>query len=386
MCRQTAAASILSVVKRLSIRGAETNIWIMNAKQIRAIVPASLLLAALVALVPACAQNAPQRRPLNTAPSSSGGMGTPMEPNAPQNWGRGGPSPHIWDNQRDRWLAPEMLRQLLGGARYVLLGEMHDNPAHHRWQAHAVRMLAEQGRRPAVAWEMITTAQADALARWRARAGTAAELGPAVRWEARGWPAWRLYQPIAEAALAHELRLVPANLPRAALHTQASAALDAERARQLGVQRWLPDAAEQQLRAELVAAHCGHASEPMLTQMTRAQQLRDAHMAAQLVRHASASGAVLIAGSAHARSDRGVPFYLAQHANVEADDILSVGFVEMSQIESEDKATAAQKQPYDLVWLTEPVEREDPCAAFQKQHDKEPASAKQNEQNGNEPD
>src|SRR5437762_2420086 len=109
----------------------------------------------------------------------------------------------------------------VSGARCVLLGERHDHPEHHQFQAWLLRRMVDAGRRPAVAFEMLDTTQAPALARHLAAAPRdAAGLGEAVGWRAAGWPAWRLYQPIADTALAAGLPIVAANLPATAARSE----------------------------------------------------------------------------------------------------------------------------------------------------------------------
>ena len=120
----------------------------------------------------------------------------------------------IWDVAAGRAITEATLIDRLARARYVTLGEKHDNPDHQRLQARILAALVARGRRPAVAFEMLDTAQAPALAAWRAgEAPDAAGLGPAVDWESRGWPPWSSYAPIAEVALAAGLPIVAANLP-----------------------------------------------------------------------------------------------------------------------------------------------------------------------------
>src|SRR5207244_982982 len=118
----------------------------------------------------------------------------------------------------------------LAEARYVLLGEKHDNPDHHVLQARIIRALAAAGRRPTVALEMFTPAQTGALARYlAAHPRAAAGIGEAVNWKASGWPTWEMYEPIAQAALDAGLTIEPANLDDdrvRAVGRQGAAALD----------------------------------------------------------------------------------------------------------------------------------------------------------------
>src|SRR5438105_9280301 len=111
-------------------------------------------------------------------------------------------------------MTQDALGTAVSTAKFALLGERHDHAEHHQFQAWLLRRMVEAGRRPAVAFEMLDTTQAAALARHLAAAPRdAAGLGDAVGWHATGWPAWRLYQPIAEATLAAGLPIVAANLP-----------------------------------------------------------------------------------------------------------------------------------------------------------------------------
>src|SRR5437867_1779136 len=84
----------------------------------------------------------------------------------------------------------------------------------------------------------------------------AAGLGDAVGWRASGWPEWRLYQPIAEIALAAGLPVVAANLPATAARAVARgdlAALDPALVRRHALDR--PAPAQTALEDEIRAAH-----------------------------------------------------------------------------------------------------------------------------------
>src|SRR5206468_45426 len=82
------------------------------------------------------------------------------------------------------------------------LGERHDNPEHHTLQARLLGGMIAAGRRPAVGFEMLSTDDATAIARYLARSPKdASGLGEAVSWNRSGWPDWRLYEPIAQWAL-----------------------------------------------------------------------------------------------------------------------------------------------------------------------------------------
>jgi uncharacterized iron-regulated protein len=277
----------------------------------------------------------------------------------------------IRDVRADRFIEPAELIGHLTAARYVLLGEKHDNPDHHRLQAYLLKSLIAAGRRPAVAFEMFDADAAPAIERHlAAHPADAAGLADAVNWKASGWPDWVLYQPIAEAALDAGLPIVAANLPRAALaalRRGGAAGLDPAL-----VARWhladLPPAdVRESLAREIRDAHCGHGSDAMVDRMVAVQRARDARMAAAMA-EAAADGAVLIAGAGHARTDRGVPAVL--RARAPAASIASVAFVEVAPGTTTPESYAvrygAASLPFDYVWYTPRVEDVDPCEKFKK--------------------
>ena len=74
------------------------------------------------------------------------------------------------------------------GADFVLIGERHDNPEHHRLQARLVAAL-QRGHGPrAVAFEMIPAWRQLEIVEYLAADGDPAGLGEAIAWDAGGWP------------------------------------------------------------------------------------------------------------------------------------------------------------------------------------------------------
>jgi uncharacterized iron-regulated protein len=278
----------------------------------------------------------------------------------------------IWDVGQGRWVDEATLRQALAQARYVLLGEQHDNPDHHRLQAALVRALVQSGRRPALAFEQLDVAQQAKVDASLARAPRDVDaLALAVDWAGSGWPDWSLYRPVFAAGLDAGLRIVGANLPREqvrALMMQGAPAMDAALRERLGLDAPLPEDVARAMREEMRESHCNHLPEPMLEPMVLAQRARDAHLVDRMLAADTGDGAILITGGGHARTDRGAPTHLARRAPDRR--VLSVGFVEVGPDlqEPQDAAAAfgAQRLPFDYVWFTPAAAREDPCAAFRK--------------------
>jgi uncharacterized iron-regulated protein len=294
-----------------------------------------------------------------TGPHSSAREQQPMQEPASR-MGR------IWDVRGQRWVDEAALRQELAGARYVLLGERHDNPHHHALQAALVRALAAAGRKPVVAMEMLDLEQQPQVDAALVQAPQDPDaFARAVEWESRGWD-WALYRPVVAAALEAGLPLVAVNLSRTEAQRLArggAASLRPEERARLGLDVPLPEAEAAELRAELQASHCGQLPENALEGMMLAQRARDAVMARRLVETDRGDGAILITGAGHARKDRGVATVLARLAPERT--VRSVAFVEVSPA-GEAQGLSPEEAPYDFLWFTPAVEREDPCAAFRR--------------------
>jgi uncharacterized iron-regulated protein len=267
----------------------------------------------------------------------------------------------VWDVATGGALTPETLIARLASRRYVLLGEKHDNPDHHHLQAWILRELIAGGRRPAVAFEMFRADQADAIARYLATSpGDARGLGDAIDWRRSGWPAWSMYEPIADAALRARLALVPANLSEAttgALRRSGASALDPGATVRLGFDRSLPDDVRQRIATDIRDGHCGQLPEHAVDSFIVVQRARDAHMAAAM-RAAGGDGAILIAGVGHVRRDVGVPRALPD------GDVASLALLEVRA-----GMTVPPVLAVDYVWLTPRVDDRDPCERFR--HDLE---------------
>jgi len=239
-------------------------------------------------------------------------------------------------------------------ADVLVLGEVHDNAAHHAWQAAAVAEVAPA----ALVFEMLLPEQAAEVT--PELVGDPVALEAALGWEARGWPDFAMYHPIFAAA--PEAAVVGGDLPRdavrRALGEGAAAVFDAlfpGEAARFGLGEPLPGAEQAEREAGQARAHCDALPEAMLPGMVEAQRLRDAALARAAAEAYALTGGpvVVITGTGHARTDWGMPAALARAAP--ALTVYSVG-----QFEADPGAGA----PFDRVRVTGAVERPDPCDAF----------------------
>lgn len=260
----------------------------------------------------------------------------------------------------------------LAAADIAVLGERHDNPVHHEWQARIVADLALAG----LAFEMIPRALEAAAndARAAGEDPDGERLADALDWAESGWPDWSLYAPIFAAA--PEARVTGGGLPvealKAAIANGAAAAFETEvgeRAARYRLDEPLGEETVAAMLDEQNRAHCGALPTAMLPGMAEAQQLRDAAFADAALRLVEAGDApvALITGNGHARIDRGAPYYLARAAR--EVKVMSVGLIELAH--GEDPAERPDKDLFDAVIFTKAHDRGDPCEAFVKSRESE---------------
>lgn len=295
--------------------------------------------------------------------------------------------------------------ELFRGARYVLLGEKHDNEDHHLLQAAILRELTHRAAASAVVFEMIELGDQGRLdvaverasaARARRKPGPSSPppgvaeptfdeaidgIGAALAWDTSGWPPFAIYRPIFAVAVDRGLRLRAGNVSAVEARSIARGErLPAEKEAWLRLDEALPADLEAALRSELVASHCGHLTLEKAGPMAKAQRARDAALARALVDAAElgkrrvqggTAAAVLIAGAGHVRRDRGVPFHLA--AIDPGARVVSVAFIEVDgDVAADDRSTEAAAEAqlrareagFDVVLFTPRANDEDPCAMF----------------------
>lgn len=230
-----------------------------------------------------------------------------------------------------------------------VLGEVHDNPAHHRRQAAIIAHVAPV----ALVFEMLSPQQAAEIQDMPR--DDAEMLGVALGWDGTGWPDFAMYHPIFAAA--PQARIYGAAVDREALttaRTQDAAAAFGPDAARFGL---VPlDADEQAAReAEQAAAHCDMLPEDLLAGMVEVQRMRDAHFARVALDAFDAKGGpvVVITGNGHARTDIGIPAHIAAARP-------QVHVVALGQFEDEPQKDG----PFDITAVSPGPARTDPCDAF----------------------
>ena len=282
----------------------------------------------------------------------------------------------IWRPSENAFVDRHEVLAALAKSPFVLVGEKHDNVDHHAIQAWLLARLMAGGRRPTVAFEMLTTDQEARLADYlAAHPRQAAGLGDAVAWGKSGWTDWSTYRPIAQAALDGGAPIVAAGLARKTLRAIAEKgieALDDGEKGLVGPYRALPPRLALRMKKRIVESHCHMLPAPMIDPMLTVQTVKDAAMAAPLVRGGQAAGrdgAVLIAGNGHVRDDLGVPWHLRRMAPGKA--VATIGLLEVEEGVDDPSAYAAGfgggTPPFTFLWFSPRVDNTDPCEKYAEQ-------------------
>ena len=228
----------------------------------------------------------------------------------------------------------------------VIVGEVHDNPTHHQVQKDAVSSI----RPAAVVFEMLTQDEALALQ-------DVARSEDAMRRASDGFH-WGNIGDYA-GILAQSPVIVGAALPREDVRrafSEGAAAVLGDDAALYGLADALPAAQLESRKQMQFDAHCKAMPLEMMGGMVEAQRLRDAAFARSVLEAVDRFGTpvVLITGNGHARTDWGVPYFLAKVRHE-----LRVHSVAQGENGQAPPGTFTQS-----LLDAEPPERGDPCAAF----------------------
>jgi len=232
----------------------------------------------------------------------------------------------------------------------VLLGELHDNAKHHALRARLVKQIARD--KLTVIAEHLPSG-----ARVKREGGLLTDL-EAAGFDAKAWQ-WPLHSPLFDAVRGANLQLIGGNLPKGfskQLVGQGESGLPTPMA-QAYQTAYLSADAIKKLDQDLIDGHCGRLPEKYIQPMRLVQRATDLSMAQALLDHVPS---VLVAGNGHVRRDYGVPQILS--ALAPSLRIIAVGFYETDSPREELVKSLAGR--YDVVWLSEPAERSDPCEDF----------------------
>lgn len=274
----------------------------------------------------------------------------------------------IW-NAKGEKVTPARFRAAVADAKYVLLGEIHTNPDHHRLQTEVLSWLVASGRKPAVIFEMVPMAMQgeldDAMA---SEQPDLKKLGGRLRWSERGWPDWSMYEPIFATALSADLRLVSGGIERSRIRQLMKAENYDELVRELNLRADLSAAALAEMERTIEEAHCNMLPKQAISSVGRVQRARDARLAKSVLAGNADNGAVLIAGHGHVRRDWGVAGIIQQNAPEARTVAVRLAEVvpDKTSIRDYSNRQAELQAPFDFTYFTPRAELKDHCEDMRK--------------------
>jgi uncharacterized iron-regulated protein len=258
----------------------------------------------------------------------------------------------IWGASESRVVTFQEMLARIQDTPYILVGERHGRHAHQGREAFLIGALAEAGRYPTIALEMLSHAQTEAVAAYRQTSPEyALGLGLALNWADSNWPSWNYYQPVFDAAFTTKATIVGADLTEA----EQQVILTGDSGNQSAV------GSLEYYQTHMTKAHCGLIEDARAQDLARLQIARDRKMAEQLqVNRHSDHGVLLIVGASHIRKGTGLPTHLPQNdvavvALVETDATLSEFLTPFQDIVAGDLAE------YDYIWFTPKVDETSFC-------------------------
>jgi uncharacterized iron-regulated protein len=234
----------------------------------------------------------------------------------------------------------------------VLLGEIHDNALQHRMRLIAFQALLDSGARPALLMEQFDQEAQRSIDAIRLKPQSTPSMDANAMIEAAGgakagWH-WAFYKPFIELALQYKLPLIAVNVSNADAMKTIRGGLGS-----LGISAQPSQSLLDAQGVEVFDGHCKAMPLEMAKKMANAQIARDFKMAEYVERFHGASGAVLLAGNGHVRSDIGVPYWLSPESRAKS---VAIGLQERGQA----------LQPFDVLITTLAQARPDYCEAFKK--------------------
>ena len=272
----------------------------------------------------------------------------------------------IWGVSEEQFVSFETMRASLLEAQYILLGERHGRNAHQRRQAFVVMALAEAGKYPTVAFEMLDYTQTATVKSYRAKAPEyALELGIDLNWADTNWPSWSFYAPVFDAAFATKANIVGADLTDPE-QKQALAGLS-------DIKQTTPNQSTLDYYTNhMKKAHCDLITEERANNLANLQLARDVHMTRSMIERADKQhGTILMVGSAHVRKSVGIPRHFPNQ------DAVVVTMVETDAQVGDfltpfQDSVAAPLSDFDYIWFTPKLEKTSLCNRLKPIQPKDP--------------
>lgn len=224
------------------------------------------------------------------------------------------PGPGVVLDAAGRTTTRLVLAKALAGAQVALVGEVHDNPAHHRLQLELAQDMAKAGGPLFIGVEWLDHSMQPVCDRLSNGTITPEQFAREVGWDKHWGYSFEMFKPILALAAKPNVALLALNAPTAVIRKLARQGLaklsPAERA-QLAPALDLADPAYREVIMRAFRAH-GMAGPAMGERFFGAQVARDETMAHRLAARflpwpESKARAIVFAGGGHLTAGQGLP-------------------------------------------------------------------------------
>lgn len=242
-------------------------------------------------------------------------------------------------------LASSDMFQQLNDARSILVGERHGNAEHPLFARCLLYKLSEKSA-PSIVLEMLPRTSQPIIDAFRKKHPDRVDsLGVELKWWTTGWPEWRNYEPMFDAAWISRSPLLGGDTA-----AKTGPEEDAVSASFLAGEYGQVSAS---WAASMKDAHCGLISDERAGDLGDHQVNRDHSMAQVLSQARRSDGSVdksiLFAGRAHVRRDRSVPKHLIA-MGISPSDIKTIGlYSKPSQVISARQKTNFETYKFEVL-------------------------------------
>lgn len=246
----------------------------------------------------------------------------------------------ITDLRTGETLSPAQLLSKLASEPRVIVGEKHDNPAHHQIENWLVQSLPSVRPQGSVLMEMLTPDQQPKVDQVKAWLRTGPDARPArvaelINWQ-KSWD-WSMYGDVVMTAMKAPYPLLSANLDRREIMAFYENPQFPSGTHSADPQ--VRNAISETIRT----SHQQNIGEEQLHAMLAIQQQRDRRMAERLL--AAPAPALLIAGGYHAGKSIGVPVHVKDLNPAASVTVLLLA----------EQGVRVDKSQADYVWITPAV-------------------------------
>jgi uncharacterized iron-regulated protein len=251
----------------------------------------------------------------------------------------------ITDLRTGETLSPAQLLSKLASEPRVIVGEKHDNPAHHQIENWLVQSLPSVRPQGSVLMEMLTPDQQPKVDQVKAWLQTGPDARPArvaelINWQ-KSWD-WSMYGDVVMTAMKAPYPLLSANLDRREIMAFYENPQFPSGTHSADPQ--VRNAISETIRT----SHQQNIGEEQLHAMLAIQQQRDRRMAERLL--AAPAPALLIAGGYHAGKSIGVPVHVKDLNPAASVTVLLLA----------EQGVRVDKSQADYVWITPAVAAKSP--------------------------